>query len=284
MSEERVKQNYIQAMQQLMSKDGYIRLVDLMLAVPVERKGKDPLTRRITSDYKTPARPNHLGIDFNGGPWADGYHPHLNFLGAPAKVTRAEKTNSYGNVIDITVKTPYRLKGKAKNGEVTIRRAHCHTLFAKKGNKLDLWQRYATLGNTGDSTGPHEHLEAFVDGVRVNPHDLEIHVPFMSGQETYIVQPGDTYWKISQMTGVPVEKLREWNGWPDREIPKYAIMWLVEPPKDAPAPEPPNRPKDPPHPEVTKEEFEQLLDDFVAMTNRVIELEKKLEAVKMALQ
>jgi|GEM_PF-4690765 murein DD-endopeptidase MepM/ murein hydrolase activator NlpD len=133
----------------------------------------------------------------------------LIFLAEGAEVTRAENAGTYGNVIDITAKKPCRVKGKAKDARVTIRRAHCHTLLAEKGDKLPLWGQYATLGTTGKSTGPHEHLEAWVDGVRINPHNLEIHVPFLPGQQTYIVRPGDTYYKVSQVTGVAVDNLRK---------------------------------------------------------------------------
>ncbi|MDD4769512.1 MAG: hypothetical protein PHT52_06930 [Eubacteriales bacterium] len=74
------KQNYILAMKQL-SKVGFVSLVQLMLAVPAERKGKDPLVRQVTSDYRTPARPDHAGIDWSGGPWANGWpNPHSNSL------------------------------------------------------------------------------------------------------------------------------------------------------------------------------------------------------------
>lgn len=282
MPSESTKQNYIQAMKKL-SKGGYVSLVQLMLAVPAERKGKSPLSRKITSDYRTPTRPKHNGIDWNGGPWANGWCPYLNFLAEGAEVTRAENAGTYGNVIDITAKIPCRVKGKAKNAKVTIRRAHCHTLLAKKGDKLPLWGQYATLGTTGNSTGPHEHQEAWVDGVRINPHDLEIHVPYLSGQQTYIVQPGDTYYKISQATGVSVANLQKWNGWEPTKIPKGATMWLVEPPKDTPDPEPPVRPGEPPHPEVTQEEFDQLAAEHAVLTDRVKDLESKLEAMKQAL-
>lgn len=278
---ERVKQDYINAYQRLAG-DGYVSLTALMLAVPVQRQGKDPLPRKITSDYRTPSRPNHNGVDWNGGSWAKGYHPYLNFLVGGAKVTRADKNaGSYGNVIDITAKVQCKVKGKTKMSNLMIRRAHCHELLTKKGQTLDLWQAYATLGTTGNSTGPHEHQEVWIDGVRVNPHDVELWVPFLSAeQQTYIVQPGDTYYKISQMFGVPVADLKRWNGWPDKAIPKYATMWLVEPPKDTPEPEPPVRDdSDPPHPMVTPEEFEQLLEDHEALQGRVKALEDKIAAI-----
>lgn len=280
------KQFFIKAFQQL-SNDSYANVVDLLLAVPGERKGKSPLRRVITgggkNGYRTPERPNHNGIDFSGGASANGWHPYINFLAEGAEITRAELAGTYGNVVDLSAKIPYRYKGKADIGVIMVRRAHCHSIQAKKGDKVPLWGAYALMGTTGNSTAPHEHFEVWVNGKRVNPHDVEIHVPFMSSQETYIVQPGDTYYKISQMFGVSVANLREWNGWPDKEIPIGAKMWLVPPPKDAPEPEPPVRPEEPPYSEASPEEYEVLLADLTALSARVDEIEKRMEAMKQAL-
>ena len=39
-----------------------------------------------------------------------------------------------------------------------------------------------------------------------------------SGQGSYVVQPGDTLNRISNITGVPVERLKALNGIPDSHI------------------------------------------------------------------
>jgi hypothetical protein len=60
-------------------------------------------------------------------------------------------------------------------------------------------------------------------------------------------------------------------------------MWLVEPPKDAPDAEPPVRPEEPTHPDITREEFDQLAEEHAALKGKVQALEAKLATIKQAL-
>lgn len=279
------KERYIDAMTRLAS-EGYVSVVSLILAVPIERKNMGLLTRCITgggsNGYRTKERPNHNGIDFNAGPHAQGYAPMMNYLADGAEVTWSEFHSSYGHVVDVSATIPCRVKGQAKVARVTFRFAHMHNRTVQKGDKLPLWSSFGTVGSTGESTAAHKHFEVWVDGKRINPHDLEYQVPIVVAKPTtYIVQKGDTYGKVSVMFGVNIADLRRWNGWPDKDIPIGGTMWLVEPPKPAPEPEPPERPDEPPHsvepePEVSAEEFEQL-------KAQVVELVAKMEALKQAL-
>lgn len=54
------------------------------------------------------------------------------------------------------------------NGLVT-RYGHCSKLLVKKGEKVYKGQEIAKVGNTGNSTGPHLHLEVLKNGVHQNP-------------------------------------------------------------------------------------------------------------------
>ena len=47
--------------------------------------------------------------------------------------------------------------------------AHCEKLLVKAGDAVTLGQTIATVGSTGQSTGPHLHFELLVDGVATDP-------------------------------------------------------------------------------------------------------------------
>lgn len=279
------KQRYIEALGRL-QKGGFVNIVSLILSVPIERKGMGLLNRCITgkgkNGYRTKERPNHNGIDFNAGPYAEGYAPEVNFLGHGAKCTRSEMHSSYGNVVDITATIPCKVKGKAKTAKVTYRFAHLHNRKVKQGDTVPLWAELGKVGQTGNASGAHLHFEVWVDGVRINPHELDYLSPTMDKPTTHVVLPGDTYGKISVLYGVPVADLRRWNGWPDTQIPIGAVMWLVEPPQEpVPEPELPDRPPDPPHP--VEPEPEVSVAEFESLKAQVAELAAKLEAMKQAL-
>lgn len=47
--------------------------------------------------------------------------------------------------------------------------AHCSKLYVKKGQEVIAGERIAAVGSTGNSTGPHLHLEIRINGAAVNP-------------------------------------------------------------------------------------------------------------------
>lgn len=47
--------------------------------------------------------------------------------------------------------------------------AHCSKLYVKKGQKISAGDKIAAVGSTGNSTGPHLHLEIRINGTAVNP-------------------------------------------------------------------------------------------------------------------
>lgn len=66
---------------------------------------------------------------------------------------------AYGNCIDIS------------GGRFKSRYAHLQTILAAPGLPVAKGQLIALGDSTGNSTGPHLHIEIWIDGVRVNPEN-----------------------------------------------------------------------------------------------------------------
>lgn len=83
-------------------------------------------------------------------------------IGAAASgtVTFSGRKGSYGNMIVIT----------HANGVQTYY-GHCHSLYVSAGTQVSQGQTIASVGSTGNSTGPHLHLEVRVNGVAYNPQN-----------------------------------------------------------------------------------------------------------------
>ena len=79
---------------------------------------------------------------------------------ASGTVTYSGYKGSYGNMIVIS----------HGNGVQTYY-AHCQKLYYSSGSTVSQGQTIATVGSTGNSTGPHLHLEIRVNGVAYNPQN-----------------------------------------------------------------------------------------------------------------
>ena len=55
------------------------------------------------------------------------------------------------------------------NGMYKTLYAHCSEILVEDGERVNAGDVIAKVGNTGKSTGPHLHLEYFVNEVRKNP-------------------------------------------------------------------------------------------------------------------
>lgn len=116
-----------------------------------------PVSGIITSRFGVNSsirRSSHTGLDIatsTGTP-----------VGAAAAgtVTFAGYKGSYGNMIVIT----------HSNGVQTYY-GHCSKLYATVGQTVSQGQTIAAVGSTGNSTGPHLHLEVRVNGVAYNPQN-----------------------------------------------------------------------------------------------------------------
>lgn len=75
-------------------------------------------------------------------------------------VTVAEENSEYGKFIKIV------------NENVMTVYAHCKSLKVKVGDKIKIGQIIATVGSTGNSTGPHLHFEIRFKNRYINPRYL----------------------------------------------------------------------------------------------------------------
>ena len=120
-------------------------------------KFQKPLSGKITSEFGEREATikgmttDHKGIDIaaNSG---------TNIKAAMAgTVSVAEQNSEYGKFIKII------------NGDIMTVYAHCKTLKVKVGDKIKIGQTIATVGSTGNSTGPHLHFEIRLENRYINP-------------------------------------------------------------------------------------------------------------------
>ena len=116
-----------------------------------------PISGIITSRFAESSRirsSRHTGLDSSAS------------TGTPIKaaasgtVTFSGRKGSYGNLIVVT----------HGNGVQTYY-GHCSALYASTGQQVSQGQTIAAVGSTGNSTGPHLHLEIRVNGVAYNPQN-----------------------------------------------------------------------------------------------------------------
>ena len=116
-----------------------------------------PISGIITSRFAESSRirsSRHTGLDISAS------------TGTPIKaaasgtVTFSGRKGSYGNLIVVT----------HGNGVQTYY-GHCSALYASTGQQVSQGQTIAAVGSTGNSTGPHLHLEIRVNGVAYNPQN-----------------------------------------------------------------------------------------------------------------
>ena len=116
-----------------------------------------PVSGIITSRFAASSRirsSSHTGLDIatsSGTPIKAAASGTVSFSG---------RKGSYGKMIVIN----------HANGVQTYY-AHCSALYASVGQTVTQGQKIAAVGSTGNSTGPHLHLEIRVNGVAYNPQN-----------------------------------------------------------------------------------------------------------------
>jgi len=119
-----------------------------------------PLSGTITSEFGEREATiegmttNHKGIDIAANSGTDIK------AAISGTVSVAEENSEYGKFIKIV------------NGDVMTVYAHCKTLKVRVGDKIKVGQTIATVGSTGNSTGPHLHFEIRYENRFINPRLL----------------------------------------------------------------------------------------------------------------
>lgn len=116
-----------------------------------------PISGTITSKFGKRSRGLHTGLDI-APPGGKTGMP----IGAAAAgtVTYAARKGTYGNLVVID----------HGNGVQTYY-AHCNSINCSVGQKVSQGQMISTVGTTGNSTGPHLHLEVRINGICYNPQN-----------------------------------------------------------------------------------------------------------------
>ncbi len=94
---------------------------------------------------------NHTGVDIGAN---SGTQIIASMSG---RVTQVSSEGDYGNHIRIT------------KDNVTTLYAHCQDILVAEGQEITQGQVIATVGSTGNSTGPHLHFEIRIDDTPINP-------------------------------------------------------------------------------------------------------------------
>lgn len=113
-----------------------------------------PVSGTITSPFGRRSRGIHTGLDIATTKGTA--------IGAAAAgtVTYAARKGTYGNLVVID----------HGNGVQTYY-AHCNSINCSVGQKVSQGQMISTVGTTGNSTGPHLHLEVRINGICYNPQN-----------------------------------------------------------------------------------------------------------------
>ncbi|OSC76555.1 hypothetical protein B5180_01860 [Streptomyces sp. BF-3] len=122
--------------------------------------GSGPWAKPVNAAYGTP-------FGKKGSMWSSGAHTGLDF---PAAVGTAVKAVADGKVAMAKSGGPYGNHIMLNHGGgLTSLYAHLNSILTTVGDSVKRGQKIGTVGSTGNSSGPHLHLEARVNGRAVDP-------------------------------------------------------------------------------------------------------------------
>ncbi|MFB8071127.1 peptidoglycan DD-metalloendopeptidase family protein [Streptomyces californicus] len=122
--------------------------------------GSGPWAKPVNAGYGTP-------FGKKGSMWSSGAHTGLDF---PAAIGTAVKAVADGKVALAKSGGPYGNHIMLNHGGgLTSLYAHLNSILTSVGDSVTRGQKIGTVGSTGNSSGPHLHLEARVNGRAVDP-------------------------------------------------------------------------------------------------------------------
>ncbi len=130
--------------------------------------GKPTIGGFINSPFQPSNRPNHRGVDIavpSGTPVLAVANGTVHNIETSCIVGNKQCGGGHGNFVYI------HHPGQTYH---ETRSAHLTSVLVSPGQKVTKGQQIGTVGNTGNSQGPHLHFEVLVDGTHVNP---EHHIP-----------------------------------------------------------------------------------------------------------
>ncbi|MFJ8508636.1 peptidoglycan DD-metalloendopeptidase family protein [Streptomyces avermitilis] len=151
------------------------KIVDFIRGKEAETGGGGSWIKPVNAAYGT-----KFGV--KGSMWSSGRHTGLDF---PAAVGTAIKAVAAGRVSSVSRTGPYGNHLTVDHGGgLTSLYAHMSAIVAKLKDTVSAGSLIGKVGSTGNTTGPHLHLEARVNGKAVDP------MPYLTGGGSALNTPG----------------------------------------------------------------------------------------------
>lgn len=77
-----------------------------------------------------------------------------------------------GTVTQVSTEGDYGNHIRIMKDNVTTLYAHCQDIYVSEGQEILEGQEIASVGSTGNSTGPHLHFEVRIDDIPINPDEI----------------------------------------------------------------------------------------------------------------
>ncbi|MFJ7242366.1 peptidoglycan DD-metalloendopeptidase family protein [Streptomyces olivaceus] len=162
-----------------------------------------------------------------GSMWSSGRHTGLDF---PARTGTKIVAVDNGTVAKAESGGPYGRHALISHGKgLQSLYAHMSSMVAKAGQGIKRGARVGSVGATGNTTGPHLHLEARVNGRAVNPMNYlsALNTPGSGVQRwTGVVQQALGQLKQSlSLTNTTLRRMNQESGGNPRAVNKWDVNW-----------------------------------------------------------